>query len=157
MKEILSDKMLNEIFTALERGEEYGYSDGNTSVRVSPRGISIQYVSTPKKETSIKDREVTEFLNFCDSINDDLFTETCESFSDSELNYLQENLDTDNYRHTIKIFTTRVREIANNKLTEIINDADVEIRHQENIIRNAQAVIDDIHKTLDEAHAKYTL
>lgn len=155
----LTDKMLQEIFTALERGEEYGYSDGNTTVQVSPKGISIQFKSTPKQtvEKSMKDKEVSEFLAFCDRIDNDLFVEACESFSEDELNYLQDNLDTDNYRHTITAFTTRVGEIANNRLTEIVNDADVEIRHQENIIKSAKAVIEDIHNTLDEAYAKYAI
>lgn len=155
MKEIFTEQMLQEIFSALEKGETYGYSDGNTAVEISPNSISIRYNSMPKRTN--KDAEVTKFLNFCDNLNDDLFSETCESFTDGELDALQEALDTDNYRNTIKVFTTRVREIANNRLTEIVNDADVEIRHQEEIIRNAQAIIDDIHKTLDAAHAKYTI
>lgn len=155
MKEMFTEKMLQEIFTALENGETYGYSDGNTAVEISPNSISIRYNSMPKRTN--KDAEVAKFLNFCDNLNDDLFSETCESFTDGELEALQEALDTDNYRNTIEVFTTRVREIANNRLAEIVNDADVEIRHQEEIIRNAQAVIDDIHKTLDEAHAKYTI
>ena len=155
MNEIFSEKMLQEIFTALENGETYGYSDGNTTVEVSPNGISIRYNSMPKR--SNKDSEIAEFLNFCDNLSDDLFTETCESFTDGELNALQEMLDTDKYRTAINVFTTRVREIANNRLAEIVNDADVEIRHQEEVIRNAQAIIEDIHKTLDEAHAKYTI
>ena len=155
MKEIFTEQMLQEIFSALEKGETYGYSDDNTAVEISPNTISIRYNSMPKRTN--KDAEVTKFLNFCDNLNEDLFSETCESFTDGELDALQEALDTDNYRNTIKVFTTRVKEIANNKLTEIVNEADVEIRHQEEIIRNAQAIIDDIHKTLDEAHAKYTI
>lgn len=155
MNEIFSEKMLQEIFTALENGETYGYSDGNTALEISPNSISIRYNSMPKK--SNKDSEIAKFLNFCDNLSDDLFTETCESFTDKELNTLQEMLDTDKYRTTIEVFTTRVKEIANNKLTEIVNDADVEIRHQEEIIKNAQAVIEDIHRELDEAHAKYAI
>lgn len=155
MKEIFTEQMLQEIFSALEKGETYGYSDGNTALEISPNSISIRYNSMPKRTN--KDAEVAKFLNFCDNLNDDLFSETCESFTDGELDALQDALDTDNYRNTIKVFTTRVKEIANNKLAEIVNEADVEIRHQEEIIRNAQAVIDDIHKTLDEAHAKYTI
>lgn len=155
MNEIFSEKMLQEIFTALENGETYGYSDGNTALEISPNSISIRYNSMPKR--SNKDSEIAKFLNFCDNLSDDLFTETCESFTDKELNTLQEMLDTDKYRTAIEVFTTRVKEIANNRLTEIVNDADVEIRHQEEIIKNAQAVIEDIHKTLDEAHAKYAI
>ena len=155
MKEIFTEQMLQEIFSALEKGETYGYSDGNTALEISPNSISIRYNSMPKRTN--KDAEITKFLNFCDNLDDDLFSETCESFADGELEALQEALDTDNYRNTIKVFTTRAKEIANNRLAEIVNEADVEIRHQEEVIRSAQAVIYDIHKTLDEAHAKYTI
>jgi hypothetical protein len=155
MNEILNDKMLQEIFSALEKGETFNYSDGNTTLSVSPNGLSLQFKSITKKTN--KDKEVSDFLKFCDNLHDDLFTEVCETFEDAELDKLQNDLDTDNYRNTIKVFTTRVGEVANSRLTEIVNDADVEIRHQEEVIRKAQAVIDDIHKTLDEAYAKYTI
>lgn len=155
MNEILTDKMLHEIFEALSKGESYGYSDGNTSVQVTPNSISIQYNNAPKK--SAKDIDVEKFLNFCDSIHEDLFTEVCESFAPGELEMLQNDLDTDNYYNTIKIFSTRVGEIANNRLTEICNAADSEIRRQEMIIEKAKQAIEDIHKELDEAHTKYSL
>ena len=154
MNEILTDKMLREIFEALSRGESYGYSDGNTSVQVTPNSISIQY-NAPKK--SPKDVDVEKFLNFCDSIHEDLFTEVCESFAPGELEALQNDLDTDNYSNTIKVFSTRVAEIAHSRLTEIMNDADAEIRRQEMVIKNAQSIIDDIHSELDAAYAKYRI
>lgn len=155
MNEILTDKMLQEIISALQKGETYGYSNGNITIQVSPNGMSINYKSAPKKTD--RDAEVTKFLNFCDNLHDDLFVEVCESFADGELDQLQKNLDTDNYRETIKIFTTRAREVAGNRLAEIINEADAEIRRQEFIIQNAQAIIKDIHSSLDEAHAKYAI
>lgn len=155
MKEILTDKMLQEIFTALAKGETYSYSDGNVNIRVSPNGIQINYNSTPKQTD--KDAEVAKFLEFCDNLHDDLFVEVCESFEEGDLDYLQKNLDTDNYRQTIKVFTTRAREIAGSRLAEIVNEADAEIRRQEAVIKNAQAIITDIHSSLDEAHAKYAI
>ena len=155
MNEILNDKMLQEIFSALEKGETFNYSDGNTTLSVSPNGMSLQFKSITKKTN--KDKEVSDFLKFCDNLHDDLFTEVCETFEDAELDKLQNDLDTDNYRNTIKVFTTRVGEVANNRLTEIINDADAEICRQEKVIKNAQAIIDDIHAELDKAYAKYTV
>ena len=155
MNEILTDKMLQEIISALKKGETYGYSDGNMTIQVSPNSMSINYKSSPKKTN--KDAEVTKFLNFCDNLHDDLFVEVCESFADGELDQLQKNLDTDNYRETIKIFTTRAHEIAGSRLAEIINEADAEIRRQELIIQNAQTIIKDVHSSLDEAHAKYSI
>lgn len=155
MKEILTDEMLQEIISALQKGETYSYANENTAIQVSPNGISINYKSTPKRIN--KDAEVTKFLDFCDNLQDDLFVEICESFEDGELDQLQKNLDSDNYRETISIFTTRAREIASNRLAEIINAADVEIRRQEYIIQNAQAIIKDIHSSLEEANAKYSI
>lgn len=158
MNEILTDKMLHEIFEAISKGESYGYSDGNTSIEVTPNSISVNFRSNPTVQTiSTKDRDVAEFLNFCDSIDDDLFVEVCETFTNEELTRLQNGLDTDSYQETIKVFSTRVGEVAHNRLTEICNAADSEIRRQEMIIEAAKKAIDDIHKELDEAHAKYAI
>lgn len=159
MKEIFTEKMLHEIVNALMKGETYEYSDNNTNVHITPNGINIQYQSQPKEEikSSTKDQEVTEFIKFCDRLTDDLFIEVCDSFQDGELDKLQRDLNTDNYRNTIKVFTIRAKEIANNKLNEIINACDVELKRQEEIIRNANAIIHDIHSELDRAHSIYSI
>lgn len=147
----LNEKMLKEIFNALEKGETFNYSDDNTTFSISPNGISIQY----QNNITTKKVEVEKFLEYCDRIDDELFVEACESFEDGELTKLQEQLDTDNYRETIKVFTKRIKEIANNKLTEMVNAANSEIERQELNIKNAQAIIDDIHAELDRVQSKY--
>ena len=150
----LSDKMIHEIFTALSKGESYNYSDGRSSIEVSPYGIHIQYNNQPKQDT--RKQEVEEFLAFVDRLDDELFVDICESFDEKELMDLQTALDTAEYRRSIETFVMRAREIAGSKLAEVISDADAEIRHQEEVIRNAHAIINDIHTTLDRAHSKYT-
>lgn len=159
MKEIFTEKMLHEIVNALMKGETYEYVDANTDVHITPNGVSIKYQSQPKEEmkSNTKDQEVTEFIKFCDRLTDDLFIEVCDSFPDGELDKLQRDLNTDNYRNTIKVFTIRAKEIANNKLTEIINACDVELKRQEEIIHNANAIIRDIHSELDKAHSIYSI
>ena len=151
MKEILTDKMLHEIFTALEKGESFEYSDGNTQISINPHGISIQY------QSNVNDAEIEDFLQYCNRLDDDLFIEVCESFQENELESLQKQLDTPEYKEAIQIFTQRVKEVANNRLTEIINTADAELTRQEQIIKTARQTIEDIHKELDAAHAKYTI
>lgn len=151
MRDILTDRMLHDIFVALQKGEQYEYSDANTQISINPHGISIQYKS------DINTREVEDFLRYCDNLHDDLFVEVCESFDEHELENLQAQLDTVDYKKTIEIFTQRVKEIAHSRLSEIINEADVEIRHQEQIIKDARQTIEDIHRQLDEAHAKYNV
>lgn len=151
MKEILTDQMLHDMFTALERGETYEYQDKNMQISINPQGISIQYQNTDDT------KEVEDFLHYCDELDDDLFIEVCESFDESELDALQKNLDTDNYKETINIFKTRVQEIAQNRLVEIINEADAEIKTQERIIAEAHQIIEAIHKDLEEATIKYNV
>lgn len=151
MREILTDQMLHDMFTALERGEAYEYQDKNMQISINPQGISIQYQNT------VDTKEVEDFLHYCDELDDDLFIEVCESFDESELDALQKNLDTDNYKETITIFKTRVKEVAQNRLAEIINEADAEIKTQERIIAEAHQIIEAIHKDLEEATRKYNV
>lgn len=153
MKEILTPQMLQEIFSALEKGEAYNYSDANTSVQITPNSLSIMYNRVPDTH----DEDVTLFLNFCNALHDDLFVETCESFKEGELKKLQDDLDTPNYKNTINVFTERVREIANNRLNQIINEADVEIKAHSAAIAKAEQAIEQIHRELDEAVKKYSL
>lgn len=151
MREILTDRMLHEIFKALEKGEQYEYSDANTQISINPHGISIQY------KTSTDTREVEDFLRYCDRLDDELFIEVCESFEADELSKLQDQLDTPSYKETISTFTQRVKEIAHSRLTEIINAADAEIKRQEQIMADARQAIEEIHKELDAANAKYNV
>lgn len=153
MKEILTPQMLQEIFSALEKGEAYNYSDANTSLQITPNSLSIKYSNTPKTHNE----DVTLFLDFCNALHDDLFVETCESFEEGELQKLQDDLDTPNYKNTINVFTERVREIANNRLNKIINEADAEIKAHQDAIIKAEQAIESIHRDLDEAVKKYSL
>lgn len=151
MKEILSDKMLHEIFTALERGEQFEYTDDNTQISINPHGISIQYKS------NVNDAEIEDFLRYCDNIDDDLFIEVCESFHDNELEHLQKQLDTPAYKETIQIFTQRVKEVANNHLTEITNAATAEIQRLEQVILDSRNAIYSLRAEIENANAKYSV
>ena len=151
MKELLTDKMLREIFTALEKGEAFEYSDDNTQISISPDGISIKYIQDSAS------REVEDFLNYCDSLDDDLFIEACESFEEAELNELQHQLDTENYKNTIEVFTGRVREIANNHIAEITNAATAEMQRLEQLIIDSRNTIYSLREEINKANAKYSV
>ena len=155
MKTILSDQLLKQVISALAKGENFEYSDENTQVHVAPNGVSITYKSSTKRDD--KDVKVNRFLAFCENLDDEVFIETCESFKAGELEKLQNDLDTDNYEHSIQVFTQRAQEIAASKLEQFINEADAEIKINEKIIKEAQDVIEDLHARLDEAYSKYSL
>ena len=145
LSEILTDEMLTDIFNKLKKNEPYEYSDGNMQFNISPNGISIQYKSTkPENLEEIKSKKLNDFLSFCESINDELFMEICDTFEDGELDELSNILDSENYEKTINIFTKRAKEVSNKKFEEITKAAHGEIERQKLIIANAHNIIDEI-------------
>ena len=157
MNEILTTKMLTEMFNALQKGEQYNYSDDNTQISINPNGIKIQYSSEPKvKKSDVKETAVNNFLAYCDKLDDEFFVEVCDTFTGAEIEKLQEQLDTDDYQKTIDVFTTRIKEVGNTKLSEIINAYDAEIKIQEHKIELAKNRIAEIHNELNKVTRKYT-
>lgn len=155
MKKILSEQMFQEMWEALQRGETYNYSDANTTMSISPNGLSIQY--TYSNEPKVENTEVKEFLDWCYKLDADLFTEACESFEPGELKAMEDALDTANYKITIDNFTQRVRSIANTHLSKITNDAYIAIAQQEEIINQAQRIIETIREKVDHSSKKYQI
>lgn len=151
MKELLSDTLLHEMYEALSKGESFNYADANTMISVSPNGISIQY------QTSVDTKQRDRFIDYCNNLDDDLFVEVCDTFEEGELDNLQKMLDTNKYEVAINTFVNRVKEVASSKLSKVINEADVEIKRQEQIIAQANLAIEEIHKELEEAHKKYSV
>lgn len=151
MKELLSDTLLHEMYEALSKGESFNYADANTVISVSPNGISIQY------QTKVDTKQRDKFIDYCNNLDDELFVEVCDTFDDGELDNLQKMLDTNKYEVAIDTFVNRVKEVASSKLTKVINEADVEIKRQEQIIAQANLAIEEIHKELEEAHKKYSV
>ena len=157
MNEILTTKMLTEMFNALQKGEQYNYSDDNMQINISPNGIKVQYSSEPKvNKSNVKETAVNKFLAYCDKLDDEFFVEVCDTFTGEEIENLQAQLDTDDYQKTIDIFTTRIKEVGNTRLSEIINAYDAEIKIQEHKIEEAKKRIAEIHTKLDKATRKYT-
>lgn len=155
MKEFLSEQMFQEMWEALQRGETYNYSDANTTMSISPNGLSIQYTYSSKPE--VENTEVKEFLDWCAKVDADLFTEACESFEPGELKAMEDALDTANYKITIDNFTQRVKSIANTHLSKITNDAYIAIAQQEEIINQAQRTIETIRDKVDHSSKKYQI
>lgn len=159
MKEILTIDLLQQLLTALEKNEPFAYKDGNTEIHIEPNKAYIKYSNfeSPEQKQEQENKAVVEFLNYCDTLNDDLFIEVCESFKDDELKKLQDNLDTDKYQESIDTFITRVEEIAESRLAEIINESTAEIENLEKVIADSYASIESIRKEMKEAYAKYSI
>lgn len=144
----MNKELLQEMISSLLNGGEFKYEDENIKINMNSNGIFI----TSQQN---KDKEVKLFLDFCEQMDDDLFVKVCETFTPEALAKLESDLDTDNYKNTIIVFTNAVRTIAKFELEKLISEADVEIRKHEQTIAEAQKAINRIHAHLDEAHKKY--
>ena len=131
--------------------EEFTYEDENITMNIGPTGISIHYTEDNKS------KEVQDFLNYCDKLDDELFIEVCESFEPGELAKLEKNLDTPNYKETINTFTNKVNEISKNKLSRIYEDCEIEIKKQRKIIEDAKTKIAEFDKIMDTYTKKYSI
>ena len=151
MKNILTDEMLKEIFKTLEKGEEFSYKDENITMNIGPSGISIHYTEDNK------DKEVQDFLNYCDNLDDELFVEVCESFEPGELAKLEAALDTKDYKQAITKFTDAVKRIAHEKFEKLIAESNLKLKQQEEIINKAKQRIVEIHNELEIASKKYSV
>lgn len=149
MKEFLTEEMLQQMVTAVMNGQEFNYTSDDTHVHVTPNGISIKYTINKR------DREIQNFLDFCDKMDDRLFVKVCESFENDELKKLQNDLDTDNYLNTINTFRLRTKTVADNLMADVVKKADAEIRRYEEIIANAKEAIKDVHAELEHAYNIY--
>lgn len=134
--------MLRDIITTIKLGKPFKYQDEFITLIINP---------DPQKE------EISEFLKYCENISDDLFIEICESFDDGELNQLQKQLDTENYKDTIITFKNKAKELAEEHLSEITNSLHAEKSRLENIIFDAQHRIETISKELEQANNKYNV
>lgn len=152
IKNLISPEVLQEAINTLLSGGEFNYEDSNIKINMGPNGIFIQ--SSNKKDLKTH-KEVNKFLDFCKDLDDDLFIAACETFDPETLATLEKELDTDNYRNTITMFTSAVKEVAKSKLESMITAADVEIRKHEKNIFESQQMINQIHKDLDEIQSKY--
>lgn len=156
MFNVFSEKMLTEMFNALQKGEQYNYSDDKMQISVSPNGIKVQYSSEPKvNKDNVKETAVNNFLAYCDKLDDEFFVEVCDTFTGAEIEKLQEQLDTDDYQKTIDTFTTRIKEVGNTRLSEIINAYEAEIKIQERKIESAKNRIAEIQTEWNKATRKY--
>lgn len=151
MKNILTDKMLKEIFQTLEKGEEFTYEDENITMNIGPSGISIHYTEDNK------DKEIQDFLNYCNKLDDELFVEVCESFEPGELAKLENGLDTKYYKNTITKFTDTVKRIAHEKFEKLITESNLKLKQQEEIINDVKKRITEIHNELEIASKKYSV
>ena len=137
MKELMIDleklmdfSQFQELFDALAENGEYNYSENGLTIsaKSSDGGASLKIsYETPKRNAKT---EAQDFQEFIKTIDDELFTDVCESLGGEQLSRIANCLNSDDVesvRSGVLRFKKEMREVLNNKInfyTECLNNLD---------------------------------
>ena len=133
MKELMDLENLvlgrfQELFDVIAENGEYKYSENglNISAKSSDGNITVQVsYEAPNAKSEAKD-----FQKFIETIDDELFTDVCESLGGEQLSRIANCLNSNNVeavRSAVLRFKQEMKEVLNNKInfyTECLNNLD---------------------------------
>ena len=137
MKELMIDleklmdmEQFQELFNVLAENGEFNYSENglNISAKSSDNELSLKVSYETPKQTA--ESEAKDFQKFIETIDDDLFTDICESLGGEQLSRIANCLnskDIESVRSGVLRFKQEMREVLTNKInfyTECLNNLD---------------------------------
>ena len=137
MKELMIDleklmdmEQFQELFNVLAENGEFNYSENvlNISAKSSDNELSLKVSYETPKQTA--ESEAKDFQKFIETIDDDLFTDICESLGGEQLSRIANCLNSDDVesvRSAVLRFKQEMREVLTNKInfyTECLNSLD---------------------------------
>ena len=125
MKNLIDESMINDILKVLSNNGEYSYDQDGLKINASNKdgnlNFSCSYTednSEQVKKNCSENRE--RFYNYCQSIDSDLFVETCESLNLPEITAMVES--DDRMAEGISVFMNALKEVAKQKVIECSNE-----------------------------------
>ena len=130
LAKLLDMEQFQELFNILAENGEFNYSENglNISAKSSDNALTLQVsYETPKRNAKT---EAQDFQEFIKTIDDELFTDVCESLGGEQLSRIANCLnstDVESVRSGVLRFKKEMREVLNNKInfyTECLNNLD---------------------------------
>lgn len=130
LEKLLDMEQFQELFDALAENGEYNYSENGLTIsaKSSDGGASLQISYETPKQTAKS--EAQDFQKFIETIDDDLFTDICESLGGEQLSRIANCLNSDDIeavKSAVLRFKQEMREVLTNKInfyTECLNNLD---------------------------------
>ena len=127
MKELMIDleklmdmEQFQELFNILAENGEFNYSENglNISAKSSDNALQLQVSYESPKPTAKS--EAQDFQKFIETIDDDLFTDVCESLGGEQLSRIANCLNSDDVE-SVRSAVLRFKQEMRNVLVEKIN------------------------------------
>ena len=130
LEKLLDMEQFQELFNVLAENGEFNYSENglNISAKSSDNELSLQVSYEAPKQTAKS--EAQDFQKFIETIDDDLFTDVCESLGGEQLSRIANCLNSDDIeavRSAVLRFKQEMRNVLVKKInfyTECLNNLD---------------------------------
>ena len=130
LEKLMDMEQFQELFNVLAENGEFNYSENglNISAKSSDNALQLQVSYETPKPTAKS--EAQDFQKFIETIDDDLFTDVCESLGGDQLSRIANCLNStgvESVRSGVLRFKKEMREVLNNKInfyTECLNNLD---------------------------------
>ena len=130
LEKLLDMEQFQELFNVLAENGEFNFSENglNISAKSSDNALTLQVSYETPKQTAKS--EAQDFQKFIETIDDDLFTDVCESLGGEQLSRIANCLNSDDIeavRSAVLRFKKEMREVLTDKInfyTECLNNLD---------------------------------
>ena len=130
LEKLMDFSQFQELFDALAENGEYNYSENGLTIsaKSSDGGTSLQISYETPKQTAKS--EAQDFQKFIETIDDNLFTDVCESLGGEQLSRIANCLNSDDIeavRSAVLRFKQEMKNVLVKKInfyTECLNNLD---------------------------------
>ena len=130
LEKLMDMEQFQELFNVLAENGEFNYSENglNISAKSSDNELSLQVSYETPKQTAKS--EAQDFQKFIETIDDNLFTDVCESLGGEQLSRIANCLNSDDVeavRSAVLRFKQEMRNVLVKKInfyTECLNNLD---------------------------------
>ena len=120
LAKLMDMEQFQELFNVLAENGEFNYSENglNISAKSSDNELSLQVSYETPKQTAKS--EAQDFQKFIETIDDELFTDVCESLGGEQLSRIANCLNSDDVE-AVRSAVLRFKQEMKNVLVKIIN------------------------------------
>lgn len=96
LETLLNQDEFKNLVDAINKNQEYYLSSNGLTIKAGSTDDSLfLLISYEKEESCLANEEVGKFQKYLESLDDDLFIDVCEYLGESELNKIQECLESE--------------------------------------------------------------
>lgn len=130
LEKLIDFEQFQELFNALAENGEYKYSENGLTISAKSSDNQLSFEVSYEEPKNLAKTEAEDFQKFIEKIDDELFTETCESLGGETLTRIANCLnskDVEAVRSGVLRFKKELREVLTNKInyySECLNSLD---------------------------------